>query len=73
MTIIVDIEAAHEKYQEAHGPTTKTAFLEILGMSWQTAANYQNGDANFKNLKYVQRIMDLTGLTFGEVVKKLPK
>lgn len=71
--MILDVDNAYEFYKLGFPHTTKTQFLEKIGMSWQTAGNLQSSKSKQKVLQYANKIKQLTGLSMDEIIKPLEK
>jgi hypothetical protein len=72
--MILDVDAAYEHYRDNHElekKVSKGAFLKMIGMSYQTAQNYQEGVSEHKILQYVEKIQEVTGLSKDELIKKI--
>jgi len=72
--VYIDVDYAYEYYRqmmEEEKKVSKAAFLKMIGMSPQTASNYQNGISSLKPLQYLQKIEEVTGLEKGKLIKIL--
>ena len=71
--MFLDIDHAYSVWAENNKgvkKVNKELFLKELGMSWQTANNYQSGFSAMKVLQYAEKIKSVTGLGFDEFIKK---
>lgn len=67
--MIIDVDAAHLHYCAKVEEISKSKFLELIGLSPQTANNYQNSLSRQKVLQAAYDIKELTGLPLDKIIK----
>ena len=72
--MILDVNAAYDHYCKQQGQekkVSKAKFLKLIGMSYQTATNYQTGLSPNKVLMFAEKIQEVTGLSKDVIIKKV--
>lgn len=67
--MVIDVDGAYEHYCNTKGKITKSKFLELIGMNWATAGNFQSSKSKQVALQYAQKIKEVTGLSLDKIIK----
>ena len=67
--MIIDVDAAYLHYCVHVENISKSKFLGLVGLSPQTANNYQNSLSRQKVLQAAYDIKELTGLSLDKIIK----